>query len=233
MRTSRCLRAVSGRERSALTMRMNCRKTVPNGRVQGSAPAQSELDDLTSRKNLKAAARARSCRIEWLFDLAKKDHQEAMRRAVEYLATKGIEVVIYKDEATGEEMPDIQLQCIIPLYGSSTGKEIGSMELPFLYIKKGEFGDHLFLGQRVVKGMYMTRYDGNVFEKTAVIDFTYCRALNNHQTVDGIGHGKVSQVKNNSLGNVANHKWQRSLAKYVNRPLHGFRQNAKTMKTSR
>ena len=103
------------------------------------------------------------------------------------------------------------------------------MELPFLYIKKGEFGDHLFLGQRVVKGMYMTRYDGNVLEKKEMIDFTYCRALNNHQTVDGIGQGKVSQVKNNSLGHVANHKWQRSLAKYINRlvlaPVSGARES--------
>ena len=205
----------------------NCPKRPCPDPVQGSAPAQSESD--SSQKYLKAAARARSCRIEWLFDLTKKDRQEAMRKAVEYLATKGIEVVVYKDEATGEEMPGIQLPCIIPLYGSSTGKEIGSMELPFLYVKKGEFGDHLFLGQRVVKGMYITRYDGKLLEKKEVIVFTYCRALNNHQTVDGIGHGKVSQVKNNSLGHVINHKWQRSLAKYVNRlvlaPVSGARES--------
>ena len=52
------------------------------------------------------------------------------------LETKGIEVVVYKDKATGEEMPGIQLPCIIQLYGSSTGKKIFTMELPFLYVKK-------------------------------------------------------------------------------------------------
>ena len=64
-----------------------------------------------------------------------------------------------------------------------------------------------------------------------MIYLTYFSALNNHQTIDGIGHGKVSQVKYNSLSHVNNHKWQCSLAKsrHVNRlalaPVSGARES--------
>ena len=63
----------------------NCPKRPRPDPEQGSAPAQSELDNLTSRKILKAAARARSCRIEWLFDLTKKTTKKQCREPLNTL----------------------------------------------------------------------------------------------------------------------------------------------------
>ena len=54
---------------------------------------------------------------------------------------------VRRRSAPGEVMPGIHLPCIIRLFGPSTGNPVDSMGPPFLYVSKGVFGDHLYMGR--------------------------------------------------------------------------------------
>jgi hypothetical protein len=66
--------------------------------------------------------------------------------------------------------------------------------------------------------MTFTRYDGKLVPSDKVEDPTWARSLHYRgHVIDGRGYGDHSQMENNSLGHIANHAYDRSIAMYQQR----------------
>jgi hypothetical protein len=124
----------------------------------------------------------------------------------------------YVFDEEGSKSPFIQLPCMVPHINPDTGKIMQMYELPFLYVVEGDHGRHLYIGQSYRTGMTFTRYDGKLVPSDEVKDPTWARSLRYRgHVVDGLGYDDNSQMENNSLGHVANHAYDGSIAKNQHR----------------
>jgi hypothetical protein len=207
--------AVSGsRDDATITQESHEENASEEGGEQAVGP---EGEERTRTKQ----DRAKECRLEWLFYIARRDPAMARDKALNHIQCNKAEhadKICYVFDEEGRKSPFIRLPCMVPHINPDTGKIMQMYELPFLYVVEGDHGRHLHIGQSFRTGMAFTRYDGKLVPSDEVEDPTWARSLHYRgHVVDGRGYGDHLQMENNSLGHIANHAYDGSIAKYQQR----------------